>query len=480
MTRTTSPLLRAASILVLVAVTAAMLVHTRATAADADTTLAEAQEQVRVAQLVVDETKATTRDARARRDRIRDRVTRQTTARDASADRADGTQLAFTSAQTQVGNVRTRLVLAQATVVTRQRTWQQAHRKWLNASEKQKPARAKARSRARSALNEAVAERRAARERLTRKKQRRAAASAEAAAARNDYLAAQAAVDRSTNALIAAQTGLTEARAVLDAARAVLAEAEEHYAELLALTLQEVTVAVANIPNRVAADAFTRSMDTLAADGPDFIALNEISKRTEEALRAAAPGYGAYRGGARLTELGAGNQSINNAVMWRTDSYQVVDKGRIRVVNDDHGYHQKKPFIWDRYATWVTLRRISDNQSISVISTHMPTNPAKFPKQHGNPALTRIQLYARGMDRLVALAEELGQQGRVLVGGDMNSHPNQGYWSAVAKMSGAGYGYTKDSGVMYLFHPLELSVQSSRQLRISSDHPALVTTVHPG
>ena len=147
------------------------------------------------------------------------------------------------------------------------------------------------------------------------------------------------------------------------------------------------------------------------------------------------------------------------------------------MVDDDRGYLQKKKFLWDRYATWVTLRNLGDGQVVSVISTHMPTNPAKFPRQWGNPPLTRVQLYARGMDKLAPLVGRLAQQGRVLLGGDMNSHPTQGYWTAVAKMRKAGYGYTKDRGVMYLFDPPEASVKSTRQLSISSDHPALVTTL---
>ncbi len=211
---------------------------------------------------------------------------------------------------------------------------------------------------------------------------------------------AQAAVDRATSALERAQARLAEARSQLDSARIVLVQAKEHYAELLALSSEEVTAAVANIPNRVGPENFKRSMRLLVAQQPDFITLNEISGRTVEGLRAAAPGYGAYRGGARLTEPGAGGQSINNAVMWRTDAYEVVAQGRIKVVDDDRGYLQKKKFLWDRYATWVTLRNLGDGQVVSVISTHMPTNPAKFPRQWGNPPLTRVQLYARGMDKL--------------------------------------------------------------------------------
>ena len=74
------------------------------------------------------------------------------------------------------------------------------------------------------------------------------------------------------------------------------------------------------------------------------------------------------------------------------------------------------------------------------------------------------------MDKLAALVGQLAQQGRVLLGGDMNSHPNQGYWTAVAKMGKAGYGYTKDRGVMYLFHSLEATVH---------EHPPAVDQLRP-
>jgi uncharacterized protein YoxC len=482
MTHTTVPRNRVAALLGLAAIILALLAHPGDSfaAPQTDPELAAAAAAVRDARKAVDRAKTATMEARAHHDKIRDRVTRKTAARDTSADRVAGTQRALATVREKVRDARTRVMHAKTRAATRKQAWKRAYRKWRNASAQQKPARAKERNRAWGALNRATTTRKAARHHLHTMRKRKSARQDQANAATSDYLAAQGAVDRATMALARAQTHLTGARTTLGAARVVLAEAKQRYAELAAQMPQEATVAVANIPNRVGATRFTRSMRTLAANRPDFITLNEISKRTERVLQAATPGYGAYRGGAKLTALGAGNQSINNAVMWRTDTYQLLGRGRIRVVNDDRGYHHKKPFIWDRYATWVTLRRISDNQITSVISTHMPTNPAKFKRQHGNPKLTRVQLYARGMNKLIALAERLGQQGRVLVGGDMNSHPNQGYWSAVAKMTSASYGYTKDRGVMYLFHPLEASVTSSRQLSISSDHPALVTTVQFG
>lgn len=320
----------------------------------------------------------------------------------------------------------------------------------------------------------------AARQHLREMRQRAADRRIELKSARSAYLAAQAAVDRATAAEARAKLRLAAAYAGVDAARVVLAEARQHYEDLVAEATRHVVAAVANIPNRTSAANFTRSMATLTAAQPDFITLNEIGGRSLEGLAAAAPGYGVYRGGDKLTEPGAPSQSTNNAVFWRTDRYEPVAQGRIQVVNDDRGYLHGKKFMWDRFATWVTVRNLIDGRLTSVVSTHMPTNPAKYPRQWGNPPLTRVQLYALGMDKLVALVGQLAAQGRVLLAGDMNSHPNQGNWTAAAKMGAAGYTFKKDSGVMYLFHTVEATAPVSRQVQISSDHPALITTLDFG
>ncbi|HET9421094.1 MAG TPA: endonuclease/exonuclease/phosphatase family protein [Nocardioides sp.] len=430
---------RLATLVSLAAITAALLVHPGASFAVPADDLAEAEAQVRSAQAAVSLAKTAVKEARAQRDTLSDRVVRHTATRDRAAVRLDDARLALSKARERVRNARIRLEDAN--------TPQEID---------------------------------AAREHLQLMRKRSAARRDAVIAAKSAFLAAQAAVDRATSALERAQARLAEARSQLESARIVLIAAKEHYAELLALSSVEVTAAVANIPNRVGPENFKRSMGLLVGQQPDFITLNEISGRTVEGLRAAAPGYGVYRGGARLTEPGAGGQSINNAVLWRTDAYKVVAQGRIKVVDDDRGYYQKKKYLWDRYATWVTLRNLGDGQVTSVISTHMPTNPEKFPRQWGDPALTRVQLYALGMDKLTALVRQLAPQGRVLLAGDMNSHPNQGYWTAVAKMRKAGYAYTKDRGVMYEFHAAEASVTRSMQVSISSDHPALVSTVFYG
>ena len=69
------------------------------------------------------------------------------------------------------------------------------------------------------------------------------------------------------------------------------------------------------------------------------------------------------------------------------------------------------------------------------------------------------------------------QHGPVLVGGDMNTHGREGPWTAEARMSAAGYGHAKDSAVMYVFYPGDAGLVSHRQVRVASDHPAIVTTL---
>lgn len=401
--------------------------------------LAEAAAAVQLAKAEVGRTKTANQDAFALRGEVRDRLVRRADSLAAAVQRLADAERALSRSRNGVSAARVRMESAQT-----------------------------------------PRERRAARQQLRAKRERRSERRAEVVAANGGYAVAQAKVDRTTAALTEARSGLAATRAARDAARVVLAEAKAHYAALVAEATREVVAAVANIPNRTSAANFGRSMSTLTAAQPDFLTLNEISGRSIEELAAAAPEYGVYRGGVRLTEPGAAGQSMNNAVLWRSDRFELVAQGRIQVVNDDRGFLHGKKFLWDRYATWVTLRNLIDGRLTSVISTHMPTNPAKYPRQWGNPPLSRVQLYALGMDKLTALTNNLALQGRVLLGGDMNSHPNQGSWTAAAKMAAAGYAYSKDRGVMYLFRPVEATASSSQQVPISSDHPALLTTLDFG
>jgi hypothetical protein len=433
-----SSLRRLLAFLALAALASALLAPPAVAEPDPDA-LAEAAAAVQLAKDEVVRTRTVNADARALRDEVQERLTKRIERLQLSAQHLADAERALTRSRNRVDAARVRLDLAQT-----------------------------------------PRERRAAREHLRAMRELRSERRAEALAARTRYADAQAGVDHTTAALASAESALTTTRAALAAARVALAQAREYYAQLAAETTREVIAAVANIPNRVSDANFAGSMSTLTADQPDFLTLNEISGRSIEEMLAAAPGYAVYRGGDRLTEPGAAGQSMNNAVLWRSDRFELVAQGRIRVVNDDRGYLHGKRFLWDRYATWVTLRNIVDGRLTSVIATHMPTNPAKYPRQWGNPAMTRVQLYALGMDKLTALAAGLAQQGRVLLGGDMNSHPNQGSWTAAAKMAAAGYAYSKDRGVMYLFHPVAATVPSARQVAISSDHPALIATLDFG
>ena len=239
---------------------------------------------------------------------------------------------------------------------------------------------------------------------------------------------------------------------------------------------QSLAVSVANIPNRTSTAGFQQSMATLTRDQPDVLVLNEVSGRSDEALLATAPGYAAYRDPVVDRSVG-GSQSMNNVVMWRTDRWNLVDAGRVKVVDDDRGYNRGEAFTWDRYLTWTVLQSPETGAVVPVVSLHMPTNPVYAPRQPGNPAQSRVQRYNDGMDRVLAVVRALQTHGPVLLGGDMNSHPTQGGWTAAAKMGSLGYGYAKDRGVMYLFHPGAAAVVDAREVPIASDHPALVTTI---
>ncbi|WP_415839433.1 hypothetical protein, partial [Nocardioides zeicaulis] len=56
-----------------------------------------------------------------------------------------------------------------------------------------------------------------------------------------------------------------------------------------------VTVAQANIPDRVGDAGFNTSMPRVLSTRPDFISLNEMAGRSLTQIEAAAPGYAAYR-----------------------------------------------------------------------------------------------------------------------------------------------------------------------------------------
>lgn len=218
-----------------------------------------------------------------------------------------------------------------------------------------------------------------------------------------------------------------------------------------------VGVAQANIPNRISRGRFRSSMGWLVSQNPDFIALNEVGGRSIAEIEGAAPGYTAYRE-PHLTRGRSRQYTIHeksDVVAWRSDVWKQVDGGRVQIVKNDHAWYQGKRKVWNYYATWAQLERRSDGATISFVSAHHMTNPMKFPRQHGNPPMSRKEQYGAGMDTLLDLEGELSQDGPVIISGDMNTHDGAKYkradWTAVSKMRDANYAWHGHS-VDYIFY----------------------------
>ncbi|MGE0341469.1 MAG: peptidoglycan DD-metalloendopeptidase family protein [Porticoccaceae bacterium] len=220
----------------------------------------------------------------------------------------------------------------------------------------------------------------------------------------------------------------------------------------------KVTLAQANIPRRSGLDGFRASMPKVLSTNPDFVTLNEASGWSLAQIEAAAPGYGAFR----VSDHTGDNNSMGNVVLWKRDTWSKANGGRVTLVVDDNTYYQGRAVTWDRFATWVILER-ADGAVVSVISTHHMTNPHKWPRQHGNPPLTRPQQYGAGMDILLQLRNSLATHGPVLIGGDMNTHASYTDlpWAAAAKMKAAGYGW-HNHAVDFVFFPQHQGVRLER------------------
>ncbi|ABL79294.1 MULTISPECIES: endonuclease/exonuclease/phosphatase family protein [unclassified Nocardioides] len=234
----------------------------------------------------------------------------------------------------------------------------------------------------------------------------------------------------------------------------------------------QVLVANANIKTDA---GFNPGVRALAGPSPDFITLNEVEGIPLSQMRSTVPGYDAYR-----EEPPAGEdagQAMGSAIMWRSDTWTMLDGGRVKIVDDDHTVFKGENKLWDRFAAWGIFQR-SDGAVVSIIAVHHMTNVYRFPGQWGNPPMSRAEQYGLGMDYLTDLVGVLAPYGPVLVGGDMNSHPNDGPNAAAPRMEAAGYLYTKDSGVIYNFYAAPVNVTKTWEISkaaVHSDHPALLT-----
>ncbi len=68
--------------------------------------------------------------------------------------------------------------------------------------------------------------------------------------------------------------------------------------------------------------------------------------------------------------------------MWRSDTWTMLDGGRVKIVDDDHTVFKGKNKLWDRFAAWGIFQR-SDGAVVSVIATHHMTNAYRFPPPVG-------------------------------------------------------------------------------------------------
>lgn len=239
-----------------------------------------------------------------------------------------------------------------------------------------------------------------------------------------------------------------------------------------------VKMAAANLPQSHVGGRGS-SIGAIAAAQPDFISLNEVSTWSARQLAAAAPGYGAYKDPSTNIGYDGGANSMENAVLWDSSKWHMVDAGRFEYVEHDLVVFKGKPVDWNRYATWTILRRASDGKQVVVISTHQMTNPQIQKKTHGNYQWpSRIAQYADGMKKLRQLVVQLADYGPVLMAGDMNVHPHQGGWSAPDQMALNGFGYTFDNAVIYQFFPHGTQPVGERLISVDSDHPhALLTSI---
>lgn len=162
----------------------------------------------------------------------------------------------------------------------------------------------------------------------------------------------------------------------------------------------QVTIAQANIKVSLPRAAFEADLAKVLATSPDFVSLNEVSRRPDAQITPA--GYNMWR----APQHGADG----TAVLWRADKWTKVASGRVMMVTSG-------PQRWDhsRAATWATLQG-SDGSKISMISVHHMINPRKY----GPNKPLRRQLYRQGLEKVQQLVEDLSADGPVFLAGDLN------------------------------------------------------------
>jgi endonuclease/exonuclease/phosphatase family metal-dependent hydrolase len=167
-----------------------------------------------------------------------------------------------------------------------------------------------------------------------------------------------------------------------------------------------IRIVQANLLSGQAVGKFQADVATVLGQTPDFITYNEVPERNDAVLT------GAYPTGSTTYQLWRtpGQYTGATPVAWNTARWTMVNQGTTMVsdaVGRDPG---KNVDLGVRYANWVTLQGV-DGHMISVISAHLAPDGT----------------YSRGLipislDRLNALAGQLGASGPVLIAGDFNVH----------------------------------------------------------
>ena len=301
---------------------------------------------------------------------------------------------------------------------------------------------------------------------VNRKAKAKARAKARARA-RSKARAAKAAAARAAAAKAAAAKAAAEKAAAIRAA-ADKAAADKAAADAAAAAAGSrggtVRLADANLEFLGSAANFAADLKQVLATDPDTVTLNEVGSRSNAQLTPA--GYAMFRP--------TKDRLNGNAVLWRTDRWNLVAQGSVVIVDDGPVKYDR-----DRGATWVTLQGRQGQGRISVIATHHMQNPAKL----GPDKPLRQQLYATGMARLKALVTQLSPQGPVFMAGDFNSGFRENVaWSprtllgpigVKAAMETMGITATHDGGgiIDYVFYQAARATVTSQSVtNLRSDH----------
>jgi endonuclease/exonuclease/phosphatase family metal-dependent hydrolase len=167
-----------------------------------------------------------------------------------------------------------------------------------------------------------------------------------------------------------------------------------------------VRMAQANLWAGMGTSVFATDVATIVADRPDFITYNEVDGRQDTAL-APAP-YQVFRA-ARTGTADVDKYTRETAVAWDASKWTPLASGTWNISNVRGKYDWQNREWGIRYANWVTLTN-ADGRIVSVVSVHVAPDTTEFTAGILDPSLRSIG----------RLADQLDDQGPVMIGGDLN------------------------------------------------------------